>query len=213
MPEKFIVLDTETTIDFDTPLCYDLGFAVVDKAGNVYESHSFVIAEIFLDEELMASAYFIDKVQTYWKEIKAGQRKLVRFSTARWTLIDTMKKYDIKIVMAHNARFDYRAVNCTQRMVADPKWQYFFPFGTEIWDTLKMAREAFGKDEEYITFCSEHQLQTSNGKTSFTAENIYRYLINDATFEESHTGLEDVLIEKEIFAECVRRGITEGKLW
>ena len=52
MPEKFIVLDTETTIDFDTPLCYDLGFAVVDKAGNVYESHSFVIAEIFLDEEL-----------------------------------------------------------------------------------------------------------------------------------------------------------------
>ena len=213
MPEKFIVLDTETTIDFDTPLCYDLGFAVVDKAGKVYESHSFVIAEIFLDEELMASAYFIDKVQTYWKEIKKGQRKLVSFSTARWTLIDTMKKYDIKIVMSHNARFDYRAVNCTQHMVADPKCQYFFPFGTEIWDTLKMAREAFGKDEEYATFCSEHQLQTSNGKTSFTAENIYRYLINDATFEESHTGLEDVLIEKEIFAECVRRGITEGKLW
>ena len=147
------------------------------------------------------------------KKIKAGQRKLVRFSTARWTLIDTMKKYDIKIVMAHNARFDYRAVNCTQRMVADPKWQYFFPFGTEIWDTLKMARKAFGKDEKYVTFCSEHQLQTSNGKTSFTAENIYRYLINDVTFEESHTGLEDVLIEKEIFAECVRRGITEGKLW
>ena len=56
-------------------------------------------------------------------------------------------------------------------------------------------------------------MQTSNGKTSFTAENIYRYLINDASFEESHTGLEDVLIEKEIFAECVRRGITNGKLW
>lgn len=213
MTEKFIVLDTETTIDFETPLCYDLGFAVVDRAGNVYESYSFVIAEIFLDEELMASAFFIDKVQTYWKEIKAGQRKLAKFSTARWKLINTMKKHNIKIVMAHNARFDYRSVNCTQRIVADPQWQYFFPFGTEIWDTMKMAKEAFGKDEDYATFCSEHQLKTPTGKIPFTAENLYRYLINDATFVESHTGLEDVLIEKEIFAECVRRGITNGKLW
>ena len=30
MTEKFIVLDTETTIDLDTPLSYDIGFAVID---------------------------------------------------------------------------------------------------------------------------------------------------------------------------------------
>lgn len=213
MTEKFIVLDTETTIDFDTPLCYDLGFAVVDKAGNVYEEKSFVIAEVFLNEDLMASAYFIDKVQQYWQDIKADKRKLVRFSTARWQLINTMKKHDVKIVMAHNAAFDYRSLNTSQRFLADPKYKYFFPWGTEIWDTLKMAKVAFGKDEHYKKFCAEHGLFTPTGKTSFTAENLYRFLINDATFEEKHTGLEDVLIEKEIFAECVRRGIEDGKLW
>lgn len=213
MTEKFIVLDTETTIDLDTPLCYDIGFAVIDKAGNVYEQFSFVVAEVFLNEDLMASAYFIDKVQSYWQEIKAGERKLAKFSTIRWKLIDTMKKYDTKTVIAHNASFDYRATNITQRFLADPKYRYFFPYGTQIWDSLKMARQAFGEDEDYATFCSEHQLKTPTGKTSFTAENLYRYLTNDATFVESHTGLEDVLIEKEIFAECVRRGITDGKLW
>lgn len=212
MTEKFIVLDTETTIDFDTPLCYDLGFAVIDKAGNVYDKKSFVIAEVFLNEDLMESAYFIDKVSQYWKDIKAGNRKLVRFSTARWRLVDTMKKYNVKIVIAHNAIFDYRALNTSQRFLADPKYKYFFPWGTEIWDTLKMAREAFSKDEHYKTFCKKNNLLTNTGKTSYTAENLYRFLINDVTFEESHTGLEDVMIEKEIFVECVRRGIENGKL-
>ena len=53
----FIVVDTETTNSIDDPLCYDIGFAVIDKTGHVYESHSFVVADIFLDKELMSSAY------------------------------------------------------------------------------------------------------------------------------------------------------------
>lgn len=213
MTEKFVVLDTETTIDFLTPLCYDLGFAVVDKNGKVYEEKSFIIAEVFLDEDLMSSAYFINKVQQYWNDIKAGKRKLVRFSTARWQLINTMKKYDIKTVVAHNASFDYRSLNTSQRFLAGPKYGYFFPRNTEIWDTLKMSKKAFGKDEQYKNFCAKHKLFTPTGRLSFTAENLYRFLIDDATFEESHTGLEDVLIEKEIFVECLRRGIEEEKLW
>ena len=46
MVEKFIVLDTETTNDIDCPLTYDLGFAVIDKNGKVYEKHSFVTDDI-----------------------------------------------------------------------------------------------------------------------------------------------------------------------
>lgn len=38
-----------------------------------------------------------------------------------------------------------------------------------------------------------------------TAEIIWRYLIDDVTFEEEHTGLADVTIEAQIFAECVRQ--------
>ena len=39
---KFIVIDVESTNSLDDPLCYDIGFAVVDNFGNVYEKYSYV---------------------------------------------------------------------------------------------------------------------------------------------------------------------------
>ena len=38
-----------------------------------------------------------------------------------------------------------------------------------------------------------------------TAEIIWRYLTDDVTFEEEHTGLADGEIEAPIFAECIRQ--------
>ena len=51
---KYImVLDVETTGNIGFPLVYDLGFAIVDKKGNIYEERSFVISEIFDNKKLM----------------------------------------------------------------------------------------------------------------------------------------------------------------
>ena len=38
-----------------------------------------------------------------------------------------------------------------------------------------------------------------------TAEVLYRYITKDVDFIESHTGIEDVMIEKEIFAYCIKQ--------
>ena len=38
-----------------------------------------------------------------------------------------------------------------------------------------------------------------------TAEALYKFILQDADFSESHTGLEDVLIEVEILRYCVNR--------
>ena len=56
--EKIIVLDTETTNSLDDALCYEVGFMVCDLMGKVYSKHSFVVADIFLDKELMNVAFF-----------------------------------------------------------------------------------------------------------------------------------------------------------
>ena len=45
-----------------------------------------------------------------------------------------------------------------------------------------------------------------------TAEILWRYLTDDKSFEEEHTGLEDVTIEAQIFAECVRQHKKMDKL-
>ena len=214
MNEKFIVLDTETTNDIDCPLAYDIGFAVIDKKGNIYETHSFVVADIFLDKELMQSAFFADKIPMYWEQIKRGERTLTSFYNVRKALASVMEKYNTKIVMAHNARFDYHSTATTQRYLTKSKYRYFFPYGTEIWDTLKMSRKVFKDDENYCAFCTENNYKTANNSNKYTAEILYRYLTNDISFIESHTGLEDVLIEKEIFVHCVQKNPEiDGRLW
>ena len=211
--EKYIMLDTETTNSLDDPICYDVGFAVVDKKGSIYETHSFVVAEVFLNEELMESAYFIEKVPQYWEDIKKGTRKLAKFNTIRKVLAETMKKYNTNIVIAHNARFDYRSTAKTQRYLTKSKYRYFLPYGTEVWDTLKMAREVLKNDVDYDNFCYNNNYVTKRGCKRFTAEILYRFFTGDNDFVESHTGLEDVTIEKVIFAECMARGAESGKLW
>ena len=210
---KYIMLDTETANSIDDPLCYDIGFAVIDEDGVVYEEHSYVVAEIFMDKELMSSAYFANKIPQYMEQLENGTRRMARLNTIRKVLADTMRKYDTNIVVAHNARFDYKSTTKTQRYLTGSKYRYFLPYGTEIWDTLKMAREVLKADEDYENFCYENGYLTKRGCRRYTAEILYRFFTNDIDFVESHTGLEDVMIEKVIFTECLARGCENGKLW
>lgn len=212
--KKLIVVDTETTNSLDDPLCYDVGFAVIDEVGNVYESYSFVVADIFLDKELMKSAYFADKIPAYWEDIKSGKRELKTFRNIKKAFADCVKRNEVKIVLAHNARFDYRSLNLTLRYLTCSKQRFFFPFGTTIWDTLKMSREVLKNDTSYGEFCYSNEYLTKRMCKRFTAEIIYRFLTGNNSFEESHTGLEDVLIEKEIFAYCIGKNPEiNGALW
>lgn len=210
-----VVLDTETTNSLDDPICYDVGFAVVNPfTGKIIETHSYVVADVFLDKELMSYAYFVEKIPQYWEDIKAGKRELRTYATIKKRLVEVCKKYDIKIISAHNARFDYRSLSLSQRYITTSKYRYFIPYGVEIWDTLKMAREIFKNDEEYGRFCYDHDYLTARGQRRYTAEILYQYLIGDDTFKENHTGLEDVIIEAEIFTYCLnRKPDICGKLW
>ena len=210
---KLIALDTETTNSLDDPFMYDLGYIVTDEEGKVYASRSYVIEEVFMNLDLMESAYFAEKRPQYWTDIMEGKRTLASIWEVRSQLAKDCKDFGVKIIFAHNALFDYKAMQYTQRYLTCSKYRWFIPFGVEIWDSLKMARKAFGKDENYITFCKENNYLTQYNKPKFTAEVLYRYLTNDISFNESHTGLEDVMIEKEIFSECYKRGIVNGKLW
>lgn len=210
---KYIVLDTETTNSLDDPIVYDIGWAVVDENGEVYETASYVVADVFCDSDLMASAFFADKIPAYWEDIHNGNRVLARYRTIRAKLAQCIENHKVTIICAHNARFDYRSVNLTQRFLTNSRYRFFFPYGIEIWDTLKMAREVFKANEEYDTFCYENEYVTKRGCKRYTAEILYRFLTGDNDFVESHTGLEDVMIEKEILVECLRRGCENGKLW
>ena len=209
-----IMGDTETCntrmedgkLDMRDVLVYDFGFAVCDKQGRVYERYSFIIKEIFFGmKDLMKSAYYADKLPQYYEEIRNGQRKVVSLYEARKILSDVMKKYNTNIFVAHNARFDDNALKVTERYITKSKYRYFLPFGTEIWDTMKMANDTICKQKAYKKFCEENGYLTKNGQVRKTAEILYRYITKNNDFAESHTGLEDVMIEKEILVHCFRQ--------
>ena len=202
----YIVFDTETANGLDDPIVYDLGFAVIDKNGNVYEKHSFVIGEVFFGmKELMQSAYYAEKIPQYIEQIKKGERKVVSLYTARKIFAKACKEYNVKAVIAHNARFDYRSTSKTQRYLTKSKYRFFLPYGIEIWDTMKMANDTICKQVHYKEFCYNNGYLTKNGRVRKTAEILYRYISGEHDFIESHTGLEDVMIEKEIFVHCLRQ--------
>ena len=174
--KKVIVLDTETTNSLDDPFTYDIGWAVVDiDTKETIKTESYAVAEIFLDKELMASAYFIDKVPSYWEEIKSKDRKLARLFTIRQSLIADCKAYGIEEIYAFNVRFDYLSCNTTQRFLTSSKWRYFFPYGITIKDLLKYSRAVLKDNEEYINFCNVNNYHTKNNQNRYTAEIIYRF--------------------------------------
>ena len=210
-----IVVDTETAntltdengrMDMSSVLMYDCGWCVMDTAGHIYKEQSFVNRDIFVYErELMDSAYYARKIPQYVEDLRAGRRVMASTYEIRQAMLADMAQYHVHEVIAHNARFDLNALNTIQRWTTKSKYRYWFPYGTEIWDTMKMARDVIHKMPTYRRFCEENGLLTANGRLSTTAENLYRFIIKDVDFVESHTGLEDVQIEREIFLYCKRQ--------
>lgn len=210
----YLVIDTETTpfnksiteVDPENMLVYDIGFAVVDKLGNIYKTFSYVVAETWINEhKLMQSRYYAEKLPQYRADLKNGTRQLASIMTIKNVIAETCKKWNIKAIVAHNMRFDLNALNRSIRYITKSKVRYFFPYGVEIWDSLKMARSTLGKQKGYKEWCKRYGKMTKNNQPQFKAETLYIYLTHNENFIERHTALADVLIESKIFSYCHTR--------
>ena len=196
----YLMIDTETAGELDAPLVYDYGGAIVDNKGRIIQTFSLVISDVFYGmPEKMESAYYAEKLPEYHKEIELGLRKVRTIEQARRMTYYLIKKYKIKAIIAHNARFDYHALNNTLSVCRDKK-SYFFPYGLPIWCTLTMARQTIAKQKAYKEWCAKNGYMTKRNQPRLTAEILYRYHTRNNSFVEKHTGLEDVKIEAQIFS-------------
>lgn len=206
---KFMMADVEATGAINKPLTYDIGAFPIDKNGEaIGDPITHVIYEVFYEmPDKMESAYYADKLPQYRDDIWDSKREVMDFLMTRERICQTMKDLGIHIVVAHNARYDIRALNNTISTLTNGRINYFFPYGTEVWDTLKMARQVFKEMPSYRKFCEKYGFMTkhSTPRPRYTAEVIYRYITKDPTFVESHTGLEDAKIESEILAYLMKK--------
>lgn len=191
-------VDTETTGTLEEPIVYDFGGESLNGDNTINN----VIYETFYKmPELMEQAYYANKISEYKEDIWQSKRIVEDFFAIRSHIRKMYKEGKIKRVFAHNASFDVRALNNTCKVLSNNKIRYFFPYGMEICDTLKMAHEVLGHDEEYTSWCKENGYMTNHEtpRPRLTAEIIYRYITKNYSFNEEHTGLADVRIEKQIY--------------
>ena len=202
----YLVLDCETCNTIEQPLPYDIGWVVCDRKGNIYERKSFLVSETFCDmQDVMASAYYAEKIPQYWEDVKNGTRKIMSMWAIRKAMKEDIKKYKVKKVGAYNMAFDKRALNNLIRYISKSWMRWWFPFGVEFFCIWSMACDVILNRTTYIKFATENGFVSDSDNILTNAECAFRYITNSLDFVESHTGLEDVEIEVAIMAECFRQ--------
>ena len=202
----FLVLDVETANSTNDALVYDIGFAVCDRKGEIYDCASFIVSDIYDGEkDLMDTAYYAKKLPQYEDGLKNQMFEKVSFYTARQRIKEVLQKYNIEAVCAYNAGFDTRALNTTQRWLTKSKYRWFLPYGTKVFCIWNMACQVICTQKKYVKFCLDNGFISKSGNIRTSAETVYAYIKKWEDFEESHTGFQDVLIEVQIMAHCFRQ--------
>lgn len=193
------VFDTETAGSLDNPIVYNINVHTYGTDNSI----NTLVDETFFDHDLMDTAYYKEKRPQYIDDMWDGEIVAESFWETRRKVLALISN-DPKIktqFYAHNAAFDVRALNNTCRVLSGGKVKYFFPYGTEICDTLKMARQVVAKMPSYRKFCEEHGYMTKHAtpRPRLTAEILYQFITKDDTFKEAHRAAEDVAIEEKIY--------------
>ena len=201
-----LVIDIETANITENAIAYDIGFAVADKKGRVYDTYSYMVKEMFqYYQDLLSTAYYSQKLPQYYTDWHNGKREMSSIYDVRRKIRELMKVYNIDDVFAYNCNFDKNGLNNTVRYLTKSYCRWFFPYGTKFHCIWHMACQVLFTQKTFQRMATENNWKSASGNFLTSAEVAYNYLHNLTDFEESHTGLEDVLIECEIMAKCFRQ--------
>lgn len=210
----FCVFDTETTRiatdkNNDKPLIYDLGFAICDKNGEIYESYNFMVQNIYYSE-LMENAFFADRRPWYDEQIANGVIPVRSFGQILYNMNKVMSRYPNMTLCAYNLDFDLRALKATAALTRQPNYkgtvQSLFTVKFELQDIWGLAVESIYLPQKgYKRFIDKFDFYTPKGNPQTGAEIGYRYIVKDSEFIEDHTALSDVYIEVEILSHALRQ--------
>lgn len=225
MSRNFIVIDTEGVDALqhkdgkahgESALAYDMGWIIADREGNIKVRRSFINTDVFSQHKLMETAYYADKLLTYYN----GYGK-------EWTPADTLtiwkqfkqdcKDYNVRDIWAYNVRYDMASLNYTVREMSNGFVAWFSPYKTQYRDIWDYAGSIICATKKYVRWCLENGFVTPTGNPSTNADTVGKYVTHDMTFEEQHTALSDCEIELKILLAAMARHSkarqTKGQGW
>lgn len=204
---NIIVFDTETT-SVNKPFVYDIGYTIYDtESREIPQKRSYIVTDVWNNMMLFSTAYYADKRERY--EQSLANREMVKH-TFEWIvnrIMQDVEHYEITDGFAYNSPFDIGVFKFNCEWFHTPN-----PFdNVKIHDIRGYVHKTIAFTTEYRAFCDEHKLYTESGNYSTTAQDVYRFILNDSEFIESHTALADSEIELDILAVCVENGAKWGE--
>lgn len=193
--KKILIIDTETVGGIPKQIAYDIGGIITDRDGNIYHEFHYVVKEIFADLELMHTAYYANKFQTYIESIYEQNIIPVPFGEILKKIDEMVDLFDIQIIAAYNLAFDLRAMENTCDLLFDNRnWLKY--------DLEKLCIMCAACDilynKPYCKLARERGWVTDKGNIKTSAECGYKYISGNYDFEEAHRGLDDCRIEGQI---------------
>ena len=202
-------IDTETIGSLfvqESVLPFEIGMKVYDLENQkTVKEKSYLVRKFFNNKYIMLSTFSATKYPNYFEKLKNDKRyKTMSVNDISKDIEKTIQRYGIKIMVAHNGNFDRTAM---ARLFED--FETNNPFKKlDLLDTQEISK-IITLSKDYAHYCIKNKdilnsvkdscFITNSGRVRTTAQAIYSYLIQNPNFEESHTGLEDIDIEIEIF--------------
>lgn len=197
--KNILVLDTETC-DLQGWV-YDVGYVITNKRGDVLDTFNALVEEVFTDAEKMMGAFYARKLFTHYAPmLDRGDVRIMPWQSIVDRLRADFNAYDINLVSAYNLGFDMRVMRQTNDLFGDGK--PVLPAKPELLDIWQFACEAKLNTRTYKKLAHEMGWVSAAGNIRTGAEYAYRFCAGDWGFIESHTALDDALIETRILASC-----------
>lgn len=193
-----LILDTETT-GLTKPFCYDIGYAIIDDAGNRILRKHFVVEQVWHNLPLFESAYYKDKRPQYIQLMRRHEAIMDKWGYIMRTLNRDIRNNNVVDWYAYNSDFDDSVItfNCDWFKCNNPLET------VPVFDIWGYACRYITPFDEYKQFCEENEYFTDTGNYKQSAEVVYRFLTQDKEFNEAHMGAFDVDIETDILLFCI----------
>lgn len=194
MRKNIIILDVETNNKQEV---FDLSIIVGDLHGNIVEMKQWIIEELY-EQEL-----FWEEKRVDYDRVMADPTHPAKLTPVKQALKEygeIIEKYNVKTIYAYNAAFDSRTTNNLAKRFDLPN-----PMdGIEIDCLWFWAAQTIFQQKRFQKWADKNweYAMTEKGNYKTSAEICYAYMHNEPDFDEVHRGIEDCLIEYEIFLHC-----------
>lgn len=199
---NIMVFDTETA-NLEKPFCYDLGYCVYDTEREVIVAkRSYIVADVWNNMMLFTTAYYADKRAKYEQALADKLTFKHRWEWVANRVAQDVEQFGITDAYAFNSDFDKRVFAFCSEWFRTPN-----PLdNVAIHDIRGYVHKFLAFTKAYQDFCEKNGCFTEGGNYSTTAESVFRYITDNADFEEAHTALADAEIETEILCKCIKMG-------